>query len=152
MSVSACAWTWDGKWIATGDVVGDIFLWNAPALAGCSTTSRVTFAMQLPRNQPNTSRPTTSLVFVPDSTALIFISGGYLSVWDIDNVEFVANSGLPDKARNIALDVTRNRLAVAVDDRITIYMSSNWLRRCVRWTENLPFLPNLQNLTSPMRW
>ena len=119
VGVSACAWSWDGKWIATGNDVGDIFLWKAPALAGYLT--RVTFAMQLPRNQPNTSRPTTSLVFVPDSTALMIISGGYLSVWDIENVEYVANSGLPDTAMNIALDGPRNRLAVAVDDRITIY-------------------------------
>ena len=117
---------WDRKWIATGDVMGDIFLWNVPALAGYSTTSKVTFAMPLPRNQPNTSRPTISrptisLFFVPDSTALIIISGGYLSVWDMEKVEYVANSGLPDKATNVALDGPRNRLAVALEDRITIY-------------------------------
>jgi hypothetical protein len=66
---------------------------------------------------------TTSLVFVPDNTvnALIIISGGYLSVWDIEKVEYVTNSGLPDTAMNIALDGPRNRLAVAVNERITIY-------------------------------
>ena len=116
VKVSVCAWSQDGKWIATGNDFGDIFLWNG------GVPTNVSFAMLLPRNRPNTSRgPTTSLVFVPDSTALIIVSGGYLSVWDIEEVEYVANSGLPDTARNIALDGPRNRLAVAVDDRITIY-------------------------------
>ena len=43
-------------------------------------------------------------------------------MWDVENVEYVANSGLPDKATNIALPVDgpRNRLAVAVNNRITI--------------------------------
>ena len=116
--VSASAWSQDGKWIATGNDDGDTYLWNADDPA----TGSVSFAMLLPRNQLNTlSMPTTSLVFVPDSTALIIISGGYLSVWDIEKVEYVANSGLPDTAMNIALDGPRNRLAVAVNERITIY-------------------------------
>ena len=120
VEVSACAWSQDGKWIATGNDHGDTFLWNA------RFPSSVTFAMLLPRNRPNTSkctifRATTSLAFVPDSTALIIISGGYLSVWDIEKAEYVANSGLPDTAMNIALDGPRNRLAVAANDRITIY-------------------------------
>ena len=42
-------------------------------------------------------------------------------MWDIEKVEYVANSGLPDTATNIAFDGPRNRLAVAVNDRITIY-------------------------------
>ena len=114
--VSACAWSQDGKWIATGNDVGDIFLWNA------GVPSSASFAMHLPRNRLNTtSKPTTSLVFERDSTALIIISGGYLSVWDIGKVEYVANSGLPDKAMNIALDGRWNRLAVVVDGRISIY-------------------------------
>jgi WD40 repeat protein len=113
---SACAWSQDGKWIATGNDVGDIFLWNA----GVPTS--VSFAMLLPRNRHNAnSKPTTSLVFVPDSTALIIVSGGHLSVWDIEKVEYVANSGLPDMAMNIALDGPRNRLAVAVNENIYIY-------------------------------
>ena len=126
---SACAWSQDGKWIATGNDVGDTYLWNA------DNTARVSFAIILPRNQPNDSSisntslpnppsipgPTTSLVFLPDSTALIIISGGYLSVWDIEKAEYVTNSGLPDTATNIALDGPRNRLAVAANERITIY-------------------------------
>jgi WD40 repeat protein len=122
VKVSACAWSQDGKWIATGNDVGDIFLWNA----GFPTS--VTFALLLPRNRPNSnskpnsdSRLTTSLAFVPDCTALIIVSGGYLSVWDIKKVEYVANSGLPDMAMNVALDGPRNRLAVVVNERISIY-------------------------------
>ena len=125
--VSACAWSQDGKWIATGNDDGEIFLWNA------SVPTRTSFAMQLPRNRSNTtSKPTTSnisgkplattsLVFVPDNTALIIISGGYLSVWDMGKVGYVANSGLPDMATNMVLDGPRNRLAVVVNERITIY-------------------------------
>jgi WD40 repeat protein len=115
---SACAWSQDGKWIATGNDVGDTILWNA------SYPASLSFAMLLPRNlnQPKTtSGPTTSLVFVPDSTALIITSGGNLSVWDIEKAQYVANSGLPDTAMNIALDGPRNRLAVAANERITIY-------------------------------
>ena len=116
-TVSACAWSQDGKWIATGNNVGDIFLWNAGV-----PTMIASFAMLLPRNRLNiTYKPTTSLVFVPDSTALIIISGGYLFVWDIEKAEYIANSGLPDTAVNIALDGPRNRLAVVVNDRISIY-------------------------------
>ena len=115
VKVSACAWSQDGKWIATGNNVGDVFLWNAVV------PTSVSFAMLLPRNRPNTSMATTSLVFVPNSTALIIISGGHLSVWDIEKVEYITNTGLPDTAMNIALDGPRNRLAVAVNDRITIY-------------------------------
>ena len=114
--VSACAWSQDGKWIATGNDVGDTYLWNA------DNPASVSFGMILPRNQCYTySMPTTSLVFLPDSTALIIISGGYLFVWDIEKVKYVTNSGLPDTAINIALDGPRNRLAVAADERITIY-------------------------------
>ena len=115
--VSACAWSQDGRWIATGNDDGDTSLWNA------GDPACVSFAMLLPRNQlePNTSNPTTSLVFVPDSTALIIICGGYLSVWDIEKAEYVTDSGLPDTAVNIALDGPRNRLAVAANEKITIY-------------------------------
>ena len=86
VGLSACAWSQDGKWIATGNAVGDIFLWNA------GDPSNVSFSMLLPRNRPNISKATTSLVFVPDSTALIIISGGYLSVWDISPRPLVPSS------------------------------------------------------------
>ena len=103
--VSACAWSQDGKWIATGNDVGDTFLWNA-GYPAC-----VSFAMLLvPRNLnplKTTSGPTTFLVFVPDNTALIIASGRYLFVWDIEKVEYVTNSGLPDTAMNIALESLR---------------------------------------------
>ena len=120
VGVSACAWSQDGKWIATGNDDGDTFLWNA------GDPACVSFAMLLPRYQLELeptppSMPTTSLVFLPDSTALIIICGGYLSVWDIEKAEYVTDSGLPDTAVNIALDGPRNRLAVAADERITIY-------------------------------
>ena len=42
-------------------------------------------------------------------------------MWDIEKAEYVTNSGLPDTADNIALDGPRNRLAVAANERITIY-------------------------------
>ena len=119
---SACAWSQDGKWIATGNGVGDIVLWNAgnPILWNAGDPISVSFAMLLPRNR-SSKTTVTSLVFVPDSTALIIISGRCLSVWDIAKVEYVTNSGLPDTADNIALDGPRNRLAVAANERITIY-------------------------------
>ena len=140
MRVSACAWSQDGKWIATGNDVGDTFLWNA------DNPAKVSFAMKIPRNQPNNSMPntspfpdppsipgpTTSLVFFPDSTALIIISGGHLSLWDIEKAEYVTNSGLPDTAMNIALDVPRNRLAVAAAERITIYELESVEQTCQR--------------------
>ena len=110
--ISACAWSQDGKWIATGNDVGDVFLWNA------GDPINVSFAMLLPRNR---SFKITSLVFVPDSTALMIISDCCLSVWDIGKVEYVTNLGLPVTAINIALDGPRNRLAVAANERITIY-------------------------------
>ena len=113
-SASACAWSQDGKWIATGNDVGDVFLWNA------SDPMNVSFAMLLPRNR-SSKTTVTSLVFVPDNTALIINSGSCLSVWDIAKAEYVINSGLPDTAMNIALDGPRNRLAVAANERITIY-------------------------------
>ena len=114
--VSACAWSQDGKWIATGNAVGDVFLWNA------GVPTKVSFAMHLPRTTvTRTFNLTTSLIFMQDSAALIIICDGCLSVWDIYNAEYVSNSGLPSMATNIALDGPRNRLAVAVDDRITIY-------------------------------
>ena len=113
--VSACAWSQDGKWIATGDDVGDVFLWNA------HVPTSVSFAMALPRIQLNQYQrvggPTTSLFFLPDSTALMILSDGYLSVWDIERVEYVTNSGLPSYGvTNIALDGPQNRLAVVTDD------------------------------------
>ena len=116
-SVSACAWSQDGKWIATGNDIGDVFLYNA------DVPTSVSFAMVLPRgNRPKSSNiiksTVTSLVFLPDSTALIIITGGYLSVWDIEKVEYVTNSGLPDMAMNIALDAPGNRLAVAVNQSL----------------------------------
>ena len=93
----------------------------------CVPTS-VSFTMALPRSKPSTGKrsPTNSVVFLPDSTALIFTSGGNLSVWDIENDEYVTKSGLPDKATNIALDGPRDRLAVVTQGafskvRITIY-------------------------------
>ena len=114
--VSTCAWSQDGKWIATGNAVGDVFLWNA------GVPTKVSFAMHLPRTTVTRAFSlTASLIFMQDSAALIIIFGSCLSVWDIYNAEYVANSGLPSMATNIALDGPRNRLAVAVKDRITIY-------------------------------
>ncbi|KAF8802907.1 hypothetical protein BYT27DRAFT_6750317 [Phlegmacium glaucopus] len=72
----------------------------------------------LPRDR---SGPITSLISVPDSTALIIICAGYLTVWDIAQGVYVANSGLPATAVNIALDGPRNRIAVAVNDKISLY-------------------------------
>ena len=84
--------------------------------------------MALPRSNRSTGKrsPSNSVVFLPDSTALIFTSGGNLSVWDIENDEYVTHSGLPDKATTIALDGPRDRLAVVTQGafskvRITIY-------------------------------
>ncbi|KAF8810516.1 WD40 repeat-like protein [Phlegmacium glaucopus] len=110
--ISACAWSQDGKWIATGDDVGDIRLWNA------GVTTSISLARLLPRDR---SSPITSLIFVPDSTAFIILCGGYLTVWDIARGVYVANSGLPATAMSIALDGPRNRVAVAVDDMIFLY-------------------------------
>ena len=108
---SVCTWSPDGKWIATGDDVGDVRLWNA------SVTTNVSLAMLLPRR----SNPTTSLIFLPDSTALIIISGGYLTVWDIAKGDCVADSGLPAMAKNIALDGPRNRVGVVINHMISLY-------------------------------
>ncbi|KAF8810525.1 kinase-like protein [Phlegmacium glaucopus] len=110
--ISACAWSQDRKWIATGDDVGEIRLWNAG----------VTTSMSLARILPGyRAGPTTSLIFVPDSTALISLRGGYLTVWDIGKGVYVENSGLPAMAMNIALDGPRNRVAVAVKNMIFLY-------------------------------
>jgi hypothetical protein len=43
-------------------------------------------------------------------------------VWDIGKAEYVINSGLPDTAMNNALDGPRNRLAIAANERIAIYV------------------------------
>ena len=53
-------------------------------------------------------------------------------MWDVENVEYVANSGLPDNATNIALPVDgpRNRLAVAVNNRITILYELKLAEMC----------------------
>ncbi|KAF8810531.1 kinase-like protein [Phlegmacium glaucopus] len=111
--VSACAWSQDRKWIVTGDNVGEVRLWNA------SVTTSVSLArILLPHDRPG---PTTSLIFVPDSTALIILRGGYLTVWDIGKGVYVKNSGLPATAMNIALDSPRDRVAVAVNDKISLY-------------------------------
>jgi len=112
VTISACTWSQDGKWIATGDDAGDVRLWSA------GVTTNVSLATLLPHR----SSPTTSLIFVPDSTALIIISGvGYLAVWDIAKGAYAANPGLPTTATNIALDGPRNRVAVAVNGRISLY-------------------------------
>jgi WD40 repeat protein len=112
--VSACAWSQDRKWIATGDGFGDIRLWDAGGL-----TTSISFARLLPRRDRSNS--ITSLIFVPDSTALIILCSGYLTVWDIAQGVYVANSGLPAIATNIALDGPRNRVAVGVNDKISLY-------------------------------
>jgi WD40 repeat protein len=59
---SACAWSQDRKWIATGDDVGDIRLWNA------GVTTSIYLVRILPRLQ---SSPVTSVIFVPDGTAIL---------------------------------------------------------------------------------
>jgi len=131
--VSACTWSQDGKWIATGDDAGDVRLWNA------GVTTSVSLATLLPHGR---SRPTTSLVFVPDSTALIIISGGNITLWDIAKGEYVADSGLPAMAKNIALDRPRNRVAVAVKGRISLYELELPQQK----------LPGLQEVPNQKRW
>ncbi|KAF8802856.1 kinase-like protein [Phlegmacium glaucopus] len=126
--VSACAWSQDSKWIATGDVVGDIHLWDA------GDRTNVSLARLLPRDR---SGPITSLIFVPDSTALIIICAGCLTVWDIARGVYVANSGLPAMAKNMALDGPRNRVAVAVDDKISLY-ELNLLQQTLPGQQNPP--------------
>ena len=110
--ISTCAWSQDRKWIATGNDHGDILLWNA------SVTTRISLAWRLPTHRIS---PITSLIFVPDSTALIILCGGYLTLWDIAKRVYVDNFGLPAMAMNIALDGPRNRVAVAVEDTIFLY-------------------------------
>ena len=67
-----------------------------------------------------------------------------------EKVEYVANSGFPDMSMNIALDGPRNRLALAVNERITIYELKLAEQMC-HMDGNLPFRPNSRNLTSPIR-
>ncbi|KAF8810899.1 kinase-like protein [Phlegmacium glaucopus] len=110
--VSACAWSQDRKWIATGDKDGDIRLWDARA------TTIITLATNLP---PYRFGVITPLIFLADSTALIILGGSYLTVWDIAKGVYVENSGLPAMAMNVLLDGPRNRVAVAVDDMIFFY-------------------------------
>jgi WD40 repeat protein len=112
--VSACAWSQDRKWIATGDYISDIRLWDASGL-----TTSISIARLLPRNR---SDQIASLIFVPDSTALIILCGGYLTVWDIAQGVYVANSGLPAMAMGIAFFYgPRNRVAVVVNGKISLY-------------------------------
>jgi hypothetical protein len=58
---------------------------------------------------------------VLDSTALIILCGGYLTLWDIAVSVYVNISGLPAMAMNIALDRPRNCVAVAIDEMIFLY-------------------------------
>jgi len=112
VKISACAWSQDRKWIATGNDHGHIHLWNG------SVTTSISLARRLPTDRIS---PITSLIFVPDSTALIIFCGGYLTLWDIAKGVYVDNSGLPATATNIALDGPRNRVAVVVDETIFLY-------------------------------
>jgi WD40 repeat protein len=98
VKISACAWSQDGNWIATGNDHGHIYLWDASVTTSISLARRP----HLPRATDRTC-PITSLIFVPDSTALIIFCGGYLTLWDIAKGVYVDNSGLPATATNIAL-------------------------------------------------
>ena len=80
--ISACAWSANGQWIATGDDDGDTRLWNA------SNRIKIALVKLIPRNNLS---PILSLIFVPDSTALIILGGDYLRVWDIGKGAFVDN-------------------------------------------------------------
>ncbi|KAF8802914.1 hypothetical protein BYT27DRAFT_7260669 [Phlegmacium glaucopus] len=73
VKVYFCAWSEDGKWIATYDEHCDVCLWDA------SDTTSVPLERLLPRDRSGPA----SLFFVLDSTALMIHCGGYLSVWDI---------------------------------------------------------------------
>lgn len=115
--VGVCAWSFDSKWLATGDDSGDTRLW------GASDTTNMSLSKTI--KHPNlTGHAVVSLVFVPDSTALIIVGGGHVFVWDIGKGAFQDDrAGLPTRAKNIALcrHPGMGRVALAADDKIYLY-------------------------------
>jgi WD40 repeat protein len=108
---SACAWSQDGKWIATCDDNMDVCLWD-------TSVRTVPLHRLLPRDR---SGPITNLIFVLDSTALLIHCGDRLSMWDIAGGVYVTNSGLPVEAKKVAWDGPRNRFAIVVDHELSLY-------------------------------
>lgn len=115
--VGVCAWSLDSKWLATGDDIGETRLWDA------SDTTNICLSKTI-KHSKLTGRAVVSLLFVPDSTAVIIVGGGYVFVWDIGKGAFQDDrAGLPRRAKNIALcsHPDMSRVALAADDKIYLY-------------------------------
>lgn len=111
--VTVCSWSDDAQWAATGDTKGDVRLWDA------SRKDNISLSLILP---PNTSADRIKkLIFVPDSTGLIILSGSGVFVWDIGQQKYLSDIGLPSSVTNIALDDRNVRIALSTDTGISIY-------------------------------
>ncbi|PPR02247.1 hypothetical protein CVT24_011496 [Panaeolus cyanescens] len=112
--ITTSAWSRNGMWIATGDHRGDVHLWDA------HNTSRVIRLKTLPRNR---TEAIMTLVFTHDSSLLFIVNAGhYLDVYDIERGDYITNSGLPARGKNVAVDGPRDIVAVAtMDDKIMLY-------------------------------
>jgi WD40 repeat protein len=130
---SSCEWSQDGKWIATGGANKDVCLWDA------SVTTGVVLHRQLPRDRSE-DYYYHRLIFVLDSTALLMHSYCHLSLWDIAGGVYVTNSRLPAEVDMVAWDGPRNRIAVVVDDEISLYELN-----LPQKTLSDPTLPDLKN-------
>ncbi|PPR06752.1 hypothetical protein CVT24_013059 [Panaeolus cyanescens] len=112
--ITTSAWSRNGMWIATGDSADKVLLWDA------RNTSGINRLKTLPRDR---TEAIMTVVFTHDCSLLFIVNAGhYIDVYDIEKGDYVTNSGLPDRGKNIAVDGPRDIVAVAtMDDKITLY-------------------------------
>lgn len=121
-SVDALAFSWDGKWLASGGQDGNITLWqmepDVPKIADtleCGST----WVDRLDWN--------------PTCNYLAFNRGKTVQIWDADRAEEVTRLVGVASPQDIRWSPDGKHLAIAVKSNIHIWNAHNWNERLYQW-------------------
>ncbi|KAM3104836.1 WD40 repeat domain-containing protein [Phormidesmis sp. 146-33] len=125
-SIDALAFSWDGKWLATGGQAGMITLWqmdeDVPKIADTLECNSWV----------------DRLVWHPTCNHLAFNRGKMVQIWDADQDEPVTSLPGIASPQDIRWSPDGKHLAIAIKSNIHIWNAHNWDERLYQWELTSP--------------
>jgi len=125
-SIDALAFSFDGKWLATGGQDGTMTLWQMEG-----DTPKIADTLEC-------GSWVDRLVWHPTCNHLAFNQGKTVQIWDADRAEAVTSLGGIATPQDIRWSPDGKHLAIALKSNIHIWNAHNWGERLYQWEFTSP--------------
>ena len=125
-SIDALAFSFDGKWLATGGQAGNITLWQMDG--------------DIPKvaDYLECGSWVDRLVWNPTCNHLAFSQGKTVQIWDAEQSERVTSLAGIASSQDIRWSTDGKHLAIALKSNIHIWNAHNWSERLYQWEVTSP--------------